>query len=243
MADKTLYDVLEASSIASPETIRAAFDRLSAKFDPDSAENSADPGARMRHDAVKEAFFTLGNAEKRRMYDLKLVRTRAVFQNIEVVEPFWTLPKIAVVAIALVIGSGFYYSHQKEQVRLARVEAEKAIATAKAREAEEQANAEAAQAHRDEIARGHQQAMDARQRREHEAALRQYSNEQRMQGTQSQSAADRERRDREMAERRAENQRRLEESRAQVSAQQQAAREKAELCRIERERYGRSISC
>jgi hypothetical protein len=42
---------------------------------------------------------------------------------------------------------------------------------------------------------------------------------------------------------RAEMQRRNEEARAVAASRQQLARDKAELCRIERERYGRAISC
>jgi hypothetical protein len=38
-------------------------------------------------------------------------------------------------------------------------------------------------------------------------------------------------------------QRRRDEQHAAVLAQQRAAREKAELCQLERSRYGRAISC
>jgi curved DNA-binding protein CbpA len=191
MADKTLYDILEVSSDASPETIRDAFGRLSAKFDPVNPENAANPDARMQHDAIKAAFLTLDNPGKRKQYDLELARKWAVFHNVEAVQPFWNLSKIVVIALALAVGGGVYHgyrSYQKEQVRVATVKAEKAVAAARAKEAKEQASAEADQA-RKELDRRKLQAMDEGQRREHEAA------------------------------------------------------EKAEKCRLEREAYGRTISC
>jgi hypothetical protein len=40
-----------------------------------------------------------------------------------------------------------------------------------------------------------------------------------------------------------EEQRRREERNALAQAEQRVARDRAELCRIERERYGRAISC
>lgn len=171
MADKTLYDILEVSSTDSPEAIRAAFDRLSAKFAPDQPENAANPEARMQHDAIKAAFLTLGNPEKRQRYDVELARRWAVFHNVETVEPFWTLAKVAVIAIALVVGGGVYYGNQlaqKERGRLAKVQEEKAAAAAKAREAIQRASAEAAQA-RKELERRKLQAMDEGGRREYEA--------------------------------------------------------------------------
>lgn len=72
MADRTLYDLLELSSKASPEAIRAAYERLALKFDPDRPENAANAGTRLQYDAIKEAFFILGNPEKRRKYDARI---------------------------------------------------------------------------------------------------------------------------------------------------------------------------
>ena len=139
MADRTLYDVLEVSATASPERIiRAAYDRLSVKFDPGRSENAANTGASMQYDPVKEAFLILGNPDKRKLYDLKLLRSPSVLQNVEPVEPFWTLPRMRVAAIVLVAVAGFYFSHQNEQTRLVKVEAEKTIAVATAKEVEEQ---------------------------------------------------------------------------------------------------------
>ena len=67
MAGKTLYDLLEVSNSASAESIRAAYERLSAKFDTSNA-TSAD--ARFQSEAIKDAFLTLSNAELRAQYEI-----------------------------------------------------------------------------------------------------------------------------------------------------------------------------
>src|SRR6185295_16677124 len=108
MADRTLYDVLEVSPDATPESIRNAFGRLSAKLDPDQPDNAANPGARAQHAAIKEAFLTLENPGKRKRYDVELERKWAVFHHVEVVQPFWSLSRIVVIALALAVGGGGY---------------------------------------------------------------------------------------------------------------------------------------
>jgi curved DNA-binding protein CbpA len=237
MAAKTLYELLEVSSNASPDAIRAAYERLIPKLDPDRPENVSKPDARIHHDTVKEAFLTLSNPAKRAQYDKTLAaRSQPAIYNVEVIEPFWTLPKLIVVALIVVVGGGYYYSDKQTQAKL---ETEKAIATAKAKEAEENAKAEAAQARIDAQLARDQALMDARQRREHDAALRGFQQEQSMNQRTEQGRAQRERAE----QQRAEAQQRREESQAVAAARQQAARDKAELCRIERERYGRAISC
>jgi DnaJ-class molecular chaperone len=109
LAERTLYDILEVSNSASAETIRAAYDRLAGKYD--AAAGNAD--ARFQHEAVKDAFFTLSNAERRAAYDKKLeLRAGTAIRNIEVIEPFWTLPKMIVVGVVALALGGFYYKHQ-----------------------------------------------------------------------------------------------------------------------------------
>jgi curved DNA-binding protein CbpA len=244
MADRTLYEILEVSPNASPETIRAAYERLSTKFDPGREENRSNSDARFQHDAVKEAFFTLGNPRKRAEYDKKLeARSRATFQNVEVVEPFWTLPKVAIVAIAIIAIGGYYYQQKNEEARFA---AEKAIAVAKAREAEEKAKAEAEQSRTEalRLERERQERVaEERQRREREIALQRDQMQRGTQDRRDQWAGERERREQALKEQRAEAKRRAEETQAVNAAQRRAERERAELCRIERERYGKAISC
>ena len=237
MADKTLYDILEISSGASPEMVRTAYERLSAKFDPDSAANQGNAAAKVQSDAIKEAFFTIGNPEKRAQYDKKLeARARATFQNVTIVEPFWTMPKMIVLALVVIFGGGYYYKLKQTEARLA---AEKVIAEAKARESAEKARAETEQARLVFQQQQQERMAEERARREGEQALRQLSSEQRVQSRSTDMSEVRQRQE----QQRAESQRQREEQMAANAARAQAARDRAELCRMERERYGRAISC
>lgn len=251
MAEKTLYDVLEVSSSASTDSIEAAYQRLIAKLDPAKEGNAGNPDARFQLDAVKQAYLTLGNTEKRAQYDKKLeMRSTAAMQYVEVVEPFWTLPKMIVVAIVVLGIGGFYYSHQKEQARL---EAEKVIAAAKAKEAEEKARAEAEAARAAVQQEREARSAEATTRRAEMAARRQQENDVRQfqRDTRSNeitgralSSFDRAQAQREESLKRSEEARlKREEIQAAAASRQQLARDRAELCRMERERYGKTISC
>ena len=89
---RSLYDVLELSQQASADAVRAAYERLSSKYDPDSPANQNNADARVQHIAVKEAFFRLGSPEKRKQYDLSLqAKTNSGY--VEEIPPFWTLGK------------------------------------------------------------------------------------------------------------------------------------------------------
>lgn len=61
----TLYDHLEVSSLASPETISAAFRSLSARFHPDNQKT----GNAERYKQITAAWTVLKNPEKRKEYD------------------------------------------------------------------------------------------------------------------------------------------------------------------------------
>lgn len=250
MAERTFYDILEVSNTASSETIQAAHERLAAKFNPEQPANAGNAAARMQFDALKQAFLTLGNADARAQYDRKLALrslTPMRAAAIEVQEPFWTLPKLALVGIIVLALGGFYFKHQRDQ---ARIEAEKAVAVAKAKEAEEKARAEAEAeriAAQRERERERNERIDAeRQRHESEAAIRQVQREARVSEITNRalSGYDRAMERSEEARRRSEEARiKREEAQAAMAARQQLARDKAELCRMERERYGKSISC
>lgn len=237
MAAKSLYEILELSATASPDAIQAAHERLSKKLDPESPENAGKPDVKVQFDAVKEAFLTLSNPEKRAKYDKALaLRSQPALRNVEVIEPFWTMPKMIVLAIIVVFGGGYYYKHKQTEARLA---AEKAIAVAKAKEAEEKARAEAELAKIEFQRREQERIAEDRARRESEVALRRFSAEQQVQSRVELTSANRERQE----QQRAQSQRQREEQQAAAAAQTRLARDKAELCRIERERYGRAISC
>jgi DnaJ-class molecular chaperone len=109
MAGKTLYDILELSSNASDDSIRAAYERLSEKFDPDRPENAGKPDVKFKSDAVKDAFLTLANPATRAQYDRTLAaRMHPPVEILEEVEPFWTIPKLTVVVLIVIIGGGYY---------------------------------------------------------------------------------------------------------------------------------------
>lgn len=239
MVDKTLYDILEVSPGAPSEVVLAAYERLSQKYDPQNPANSGNPDIKILRLAVEDAYLTINNPGKRAQYDKKLeARARAMYQPVVVVESFWTTPKLIVIALIALAGGGYYYSQKKAEAKLA---AEIAIAEARAQEAREAA--EKARSTTEEarlILRQQQQERMAedRARRERDQALRQFSNEQRAYSSAANSPTMRERQ-----EQQREFQRQREEQQAAVAARNVADKEKAELCRLERERYGRAISC
>jgi curved DNA-binding protein CbpA len=248
MAERSYYDILEVSASASSDTINAAYERRAAKFDPTQESNAGNAAARLQFDAIQQAYLTLNSTEKRALYDRKLeLRTFTPTRPVEVLEPFWTVPKMLIAGIIFLGAAGFFVKHQKEQSRL---EAEKVIAVAKAQEAQAKARAEAETerlAMMRERERQHAERMDAAQlRNDRDADVRQYQRETRVNEMTNRvySAVDRAQARDEVSAKRAEEMRiKREESQAAVAARQQLARDKAELCRMERDRYGRSISC
>jgi curved DNA-binding protein CbpA len=241
---KSLYDILEVSTSASEDAIRAAYERLTAKFDPQRAENAGDAQARIQFEAVKEAFFTLGDAERRQRYDRNHVRhVEPVVTHMEVVEPFWTLPKVIVLAAVLLIGGGWYYKHKEAEAKLGT---ERAIAEAKVREAEAKAKAEAeatAQARLEAQRERERQRQEMRTRNELESARRNFEQERRRQETTERYAQERQAREQHSKSQRQEYERQRAEAAAVAEAQRRAAREREELCRMERQRYGHAVSC
>ncbi len=248
MAERNFYDILEVSNTASSDTIHAAYERLAAKFDPAQAANAGNAAARLQYDAIRQAYLTLNEPDKRAQYDRKLaLRTFTAVRPAEVLEPFWTVPKMLIAGIIVLGMAGFYVKHQREQSRL---EAEKVIAIAKAQEAEAKARAEAETerlAMLRESEREHAARYEAaRLRQERDADVRNFQRENRVNEITNRAFTtfDRAQAQGEVSAKRAEEMRiKREEAQAGAAARQQLARDKAELCRIERERYGRSISC
>lgn len=245
---KSLYDILEVSNSAGYDAIRAAYERLSRKYDPDLDEHRGNAEIRLRHDAIKEAFFTLGNREKRSRYDQSLV-SAATYSPLthDPYESFWTMPKILVIIAALLLGGGWYMSHKHNEQKLAT---ERAIAEARAKEAEAKAKAEAEAAEQERIALQRERELErkrsyqeSRTRSEFERANREFERERRRQEFTERYTQERQSRESQSDARRTEMERQRQEAMNVAEAQRRAAREKAELCRIERERYGKAISC
>jgi len=126
-----------------------------------------------------------------------------------------------------------------ERANEARLEAEKVIATAKAKEAEVKAKAEAEQAQLELDKQRELALQEERQRREHDVALRQLSFERQRNEVMNSTVTTRQA----MQDRIAQDRQRREEAHEAAAVRQRLAAEKAELCRKERERYGRTISC
>ena len=242
--NKSLYDILEVSASASPDAIRAAYERLSARLDPLASENQGKEEPRLAYEAVKDAFFTLSDPQKRARYDRSHGgRIEPAITHMEVVPPFWTLPKLILLAFVVLIGGAWYYKHKEAEARLA---AERAIAEARAKEAEAKAKADAEAATQARLLEQQEQARlrrEAMTRHELEAARRNYEVERRRQDSTERYSQERQAREKQMRADREENQRQRAEAAAVAEARARAAREREELCRIERERYGRSYSC
>jgi curved DNA-binding protein CbpA len=230
MADKTLYDLLEVSDKASMEVIRAAYERLSNGWDAESVLQPGNAEAALRYTALKEAFLTLADPLKRAAYDCRLLAQR----HAPVATPVCTFGNMLLLAVLLVTIGGGYYSYNRSK-RLAK---EQAVAEAKAKEAEEETQA-AAERVQLQQAQNRAKLLDAGERQRREADLRRFQYEQSARERENRNTMDRER----YARQQSDAQRMREEMLAANSARQQVAREKAELCRLERARYGHSISC
>jgi len=245
---KTLYDILEVSTSASPEAIRSAYERLSQKYEPDRDEHQGNAEIRMRYEAVKEAFFTLGSAEKRARYDRSLKPADPPYEPVVATsEPFWTFPKVVIAALVVLIAGGWYIQGKREEVRLAT---EQAIAKARAQEAEAKAVAEAAAAEKERLTMQQERDLERkralqemRTRSEFERTQRDFERERQRQEYAERSAHERQARQQTTEAQRRDFERQRAEAASIAEARRRAAREKEELCRIERQRYGKAISC
>lgn len=105
---RSLYDILGVAPDAEPEAIRAAYERLSA--------GTSDPTWRM---ALKEAWLTLGQPQRRAAYDAS--RRQAGLRSIAPVEPERAgLPPLAWLglAVALVAAAALgWRAHQQREAR------------------------------------------------------------------------------------------------------------------------------
>jgi len=139
MTIKTLYSILEVAPSASIETIEAAYRALSEKLAGPSGEL-----IEARRKAVQEAYKTLSEPTQRARYDLTLAQkaspARVVAARPIMVEeperPWFALPLIALVMVAIVVGAGLYYRHEQrlENERIARLEEARRATEQKAEE-------------------------------------------------------------------------------------------------------------
>src|SRR5690242_16613018 len=110
MSEQTLYEILEVTEKATPDKIRAAWTRLSVKWDPLRPHNY-DHEARTRYEQIKDAYVTLGSPHKRAAYDRRLQLRRRQQSSQEQQSRAGVQPKLAVAALvaAIVLVGGSYF--------------------------------------------------------------------------------------------------------------------------------------
>lgn len=224
----TFYDLLEVNQSASPEAIAAGYKRLHAK----SAELAAngDQDATNYLIALREAFSTLSDPQRRQRYDTRLEERESVRESEFIVEPRsggmlkWLL--IGAVFAACAIGTAKYRAEQEK----AQLEKERAIAAAKIAEIEAQKEIEEKRAaEQAEYQKRRDQAFERANRERDQAYANQVSRN--LQQAENQARWDQQREQQQKAS--AERQQ-------QYEAERQLAREKAYLRKIEAEnRYPR----
>jgi curved DNA-binding protein CbpA len=122
---KSLYDLLEVSTTASVEAIRSSFDRLTAKFEEGSLVTHAGLDAQAHYNLIKDAYFTLGNPNKRADYDKKInTNTAASTPATTYYEDSpgmssWT--KVFLVVLVVAAGIYGYKIHRDSEVETARL--------------------------------------------------------------------------------------------------------------------------
>lgn len=235
---KNLYDLLEVSQTASPESIAASYRRLQATqaalvSDPERGEDATNQLI-----ALREAYATLSDPVRRQAYDARLAARTA---DDGPPEPAVS-PRLRLAVLAVLIGAcGLGYAKYQADRERAALEREQAAATAAVRQAEIAAQQEREQAERDRRAARdaeyQRQREEARARLEHERDLaygRQVSRD-------VQRAEQQAERERQREAQRQEQERLREEQQRVYEAERRLAQEKATLRRIEAEnaRYPR----
>jgi colicin import membrane protein len=211
----TLYDILEVSASASPESIRASYERL---HEHHASRVAGDDDAANRLIALREAYATLSDPALRQAYDRRLAMRAEIAAMPEAPQrPLVRTLFMLLVAAACVAAAVKYQSGRQQQERAAV-----ALRTAELeaqRERDERAAAERAEAQR----RADEASERAALERER-AYARQVSRE-----LQSAEAGAN------LQAQRAEQQRLAEERQQRYEAERQLAREKAALRRMEAE--------
>jgi len=221
---KSLYDLLEVSASASPESITISYQRLHAKF-AELQSSSEGEDATNHLIALREAYSTLSDTARRAAYDEKLA-ARAMAEQIPDSEPKSYAKVLLVLAVIGTFGFGYakYQSNQAQQLALER---EKAAAELRLAEIEAQRERYAAQ---QTESQREQEERRARYERERDIEYgRQISRDLQRQEASAQY------------EKQREEQRKLrEEQQRQADAERRLAQDKATLRRMEAENTRRS---
>lgn len=144
----TLYDLLEVSTSASQESITVSYQRLHAHYAA-LQSGSAGEDATNHLIALREAYTTLSNTERRKAYDEKLA-ARAAAEVVHAAPPRSYASLLLLAAVIGICAFG-YMKYQAEQASLEREKAAAAVRLAEieaqqAREQEERERMAARQA-------------------------------------------------------------------------------------------------
>ncbi len=227
---KSLYDLLEVSATASPESIAVSYRRLHAKF-AELQGSSDGEDATNQLIALREAYSTLSNPERRAAYDEKLA-ARTTAERGQEGEPR-SYARLLVL-LALIGACGFGYTrYQANLAQQAALEREKAAAEVRLAEIE-------AQRERERLARESYAARQAENQREQEERRARYERE-RDQEYGRQISRDLQRQEAAAQyEKQREEQRKLrEDQQRQSDAERRLAQDKATLRRMEAENNAR----
>ncbi len=223
---KSLYDLLEVSATASQDSIAVSYRRLHAKF-AELQSSSDNEDATNQLIALREAYSTLSNPERRAAYDEKLA-ARATVEQSQDGEPR-SYAKLLVL-LALIGACGFGYArYQSNLAQQAALEREKAAAEMRLAEIE-------AQRERERLAQERHAARQEESQREQEERRARYERERDQEyGRQVSRDLQRQEAAAQYEKQRDEQRKVREEQQRQYEAERRLAQDKATLRRMEAE--------
>lgn len=234
---KSLYSILGVPPDASVSQIETAYATQLSELGTTPTQDD-----RVRLTALKEAYSVLSDPTRRQLYNQKLFAPQTLSTGVsyaapvEVADTPWLdTKKILLIGLIALVGVG-YYSHQAKEREKMRIEHERQLKMREVQVLEDKARmAQAEQEARLERQRQYDEERKARlARAEHEKFIRDAERQRLIN-----ERTEQQNRQREQAEERAAEARK----RAELAeAQQRVARDKAALQRIERDRYGRTLT-
>lgn len=229
---KTLYDLLEVAKTASDEAIASAYDRLKRKHESVSNSAPLDEAAIAQFKAVREAYLTLSNPERRKKYDARLALSETPYVVVEE-SAFFTPARIFLLILACATGGAYYWKAKSDEAQAV------AIREAQKKQLQERALAEVERAREEREARADEarrRADQYQQQRETDAARR-YGDSIARQNESAAQRAEMDRRRQEQAEAIARDRN---QGRELADARRRAADDERRLRELQRERiYGR----
>jgi len=265
---KTLYEVLQVSASADADVIEAAYSRIKQKL-----QASSSPDAQNDLKILQQSFDTLSNPERRAAYDRGLLAreqpndpreatrvpssgnvTQYRSEWAEFASEWWNHSKTTgvIVAAVLLIAAGLLFNYAKDSRKtdVAREQVKNEQRKIEATQTTEGRRVENEGALFQGVVDNQGRIIDlSSDIAKRDLDMRQQQQEARLRERAAQLEMQRDAHETRMKERAlqqersAETRSRHDEQRAAAAAQAQLDRDRAELCRMERNRYGRAISC